>query len=43
MEWDTAAGDAIARAAGRQVVNIQTSQPLLYNKEDLHNPWFLVE
>lgn len=43
MEWDTAAGDAIARAAGRQVVNVQTGQPLIYNKEDLHNPWFLVE
>ena len=43
MEWDTAAGDAIARAAGRQVLDAQTCQPLAYNKEDLHNPWFLVE
>lgn len=43
MEWDTAAGDAIARAAGRKVLNVQTGQPLIYNKEDLHNPWFLVE
>ena len=43
MEWDTAAGDAIARAAGRSVVNVQTGAPLLYNKEDLHNPWFLVK
>lgn len=43
MEWDTAAGDAIARAAGKQVVDAQTGQPLVYNKEDLHNPWFLVE
>ena len=43
MEWDTAAGDAIARAAGRRVVDAQTGQPLVYNKEDLHNPWFLVE
>ena len=42
MEWDTAAGDAIARAAGCQVVNAQTGQPLIYNKEDLHNPWFIV-
>jgi 3'(2'), 5'-bisphosphate nucleotidase len=43
MEWDTAAGDAIARAASKRVVNAQDSSPLIYNKEDLHNPWFLVE
>ena len=43
MEWDTAAGDAIARAAGKQVVDVQTGSPLVYNKKDLHNPWFLVE
>ena len=43
MEWDTAAGDAITRAAGKRVVDAQTGKPLVYNKEDLHNPWFLVE
>lgn len=43
MEWDTAAGDAIARAAGREVVDAMTDEPLRYNKEDLHNPWFVVE
>lgn len=43
MEWDTAAGDAIARAAGREVVDATTDEPLRYNKEDLHNPWFVVE
>ena len=43
MEWDTAAGDAIARAAGRHVIDVKTGQSLVYNKEDLHNPWFLVE
>ncbi len=42
MEWDTAAGDAIARAAGRIVVDALTGEPLRYNKEDLHNPWFIV-
>ena len=42
MEWDTAAGDAIARAAGRRVVDANTGQPLTYNKADLHNPWFIV-
>ena len=43
MEWDTAAGDAIARCAGRQVYEYGTEEPLIYNKEDLHNPWFLVK
>ena len=42
MEWDTAAGDAIARAAGREVVDAKTGEPLVYNKSDLHNPWFIV-
>lgn len=43
MEWDTAAGDAIARAAGCAVTDASTGNPLLYNKKDLFNPWFLVE
>ena len=42
MEWDTAAGHAIALAAGREMVDANTGQPLVYNKEDLHNPWFIV-
>lgn len=42
MEWDTAAGDAICRAAGKQVLQAGTDQPLAYNKEDLLNPWFIV-
>lgn len=43
MEWDTAAGDAIARSVGKQVINVETGTSLLYNKEELLNPWFLVE
>ncbi|MEX0811253.1 MAG: 3'(2'),5'-bisphosphate nucleotidase CysQ [Chitinophagales bacterium] len=43
MEWDTAAADAVARAAGRQVLHHQTKEALQYNKEDLLNPWFFVE
>ena len=43
MEWDTAAGDAVARAAGKTVTSAETGKPLVYNKPDLHNPWFLVE
>lgn len=43
MEWDTAAAHAVARFAGRNVVDHATRDPLVYNKPDLHNPWFLVE
>ncbi len=43
MEWDTAAGHAIACCAGRQVYQAGTDRPLEYNKQDLHNPWFLVK
>ena len=43
MEWDTAAGDAIARAAGMKVCHTDRKTPLTYNKEDLLNPWFIVE
>lgn len=43
MEWDTAAGHAIATCAGKQVYEAGTDKPLKYNKEDLHNPWFIVK
>lgn len=43
MEWDTAAGHAIVRAAGKEVYQAGTSQPLQYNKTDLLNPWFIAE
>ncbi len=42
MEWDTAAGHAIAKFAGFSVKKYNSSQDLVYNKEDLLNPWFLV-
>lgn len=42
MEWDTAAGQAIVEAAGFAVQNMETGRSLLYNKENLLNPWFLV-
>ena len=41
MEWDTAAGDAIVRAAGGRMLAAHTDQPLVYNKEDLRNPDFV--
>lgn len=43
MEWDTAAGQAIANASGAKVINWETKQTMQYNKENLLNSWFLVE
>lgn len=43
MEWDTAAGHAIAKAAGCEVYHIDEKTPLAYNKEKLLNPWFVVK
>ncbi len=43
MEWDTAAGQAIAEAAGAGVYEYDTPKPLIYNKENLLNPWFIVQ
>ena len=41
MEWDTAAGDALLRAAGGHVVDFETKLPLLYGKSDYANPFFI--
>ena len=43
MEWDTAAGHAIARAAGMEIYQAGKEEPLQYNKENLLNPWFIVQ
>jgi len=43
MEWDTGAAQAVAAAAGKQVLNAETRKPLSYNKENLLNPYFIVE
>lgn len=43
MEWDTAAGHAIAKSAGCDIYHIDGKTPIRYNKEDLHNPWFIVK
>jgi 3'(2'), 5'-bisphosphate nucleotidase len=42
MEWDTAAGQAIAEFAGCTVVQAGTGNPVVYNKKDLLNPEFVV-
>ena len=41
MEWDTAAGQCIVEAAGGEVVDAATGEPLRYNKPDLVNPSFV--
>lgn len=43
MEWDTAAGHAIVKFAGKQIIQFENKEPLVYNKENLLNPWFVVE
>ena len=42
MEWDTGAGHAIAKYAGFSVKQYNSSEDVVYNKENLLNPWFLV-
>jgi 3'(2'), 5'-bisphosphate nucleotidase len=41
MEWDIAAGHAIVAATGAKVMQLNTSEQLIYNKENLLNPWFV--
>lgn len=49
MEWDTAAGHAVALGAGCHMFQVEVvegmptwSKPVIYNKENLLNPYFLV-
>ena len=41
MEWDTAAGHAVALFAGFFVNQVENGLPLLYNKPSLLNPFFI--
>ena len=41
MEWDTAAPQIILEEAGGKVLNVDTMEPLTYNKESLVNPGFV--
>ncbi|VAX21880.1 3'(2'),5'-bisphosphate nucleotidase [hydrothermal vent metagenome] len=41
MEWDTAAAQIVVEEAGGHVTDFNGRQ-LRYNKEDLHNPYFMV-
>lgn len=41
MEWDTAAGHAICKYAGINVLVYETREEMEYNKLSLLNPWFI--
>jgi 3'(2'), 5'-bisphosphate nucleotidase len=42
MEWDTAAGHAIAKYAGKNLIDLETKSEMIYNREILKNNWFIV-
>ncbi len=43
MEWDVAAGHAIAKYAGKNIYIAKSNNELSYNSETLLNPWFIVK
>ncbi len=47
MEWDTAAADAVVRESGKMTYqytqDTEAETPMVYNKENLLNPWFVVQ
>jgi 3'(2'), 5'-bisphosphate nucleotidase len=43
MEWDTAAGHAVAVEAGCRFSQVDGITPVTYNKENLLNPYFIVK
>jgi len=43
MEWDTAAADAIVRESGKMSYQLDKKLPIVYNKENLLNPWFVIK
>jgi len=43
MEWDTAAADAVVRESGKMTHQFENDEPVVYNKENLLNPWFVVK
>jgi 3'(2'), 5'-bisphosphate nucleotidase len=42
MEWDTAAGQAVAEYSGASFLNWKTKERFDYNRENLLNDWFVV-
>jgi 3'(2'), 5'-bisphosphate nucleotidase len=42
MEWDIAAGHAVAEYAKCSVIDLKNMKSMVYNKENLINPDFIV-
>lgn len=40
-EWDTAAGHIVVNESGKRVIRYGEDHELVYNKQDLLNPWFI--
>jgi 3'(2'), 5'-bisphosphate nucleotidase len=43
VEWETAAGHAIMKAVGKNIIDISSGHELIYNKPDMHNPSFIAK
>lgn len=43
MEWDTAAGQCILEEAGCQLIDLATNRPMVYNRENMKNSYFIAK
>lgn len=43
MEWDTAAGQCILEEAGSHLIDLGTNQPMVYNRENMQNNYFMAK
>ncbi|MDO9000495.1 MAG: 3'(2'),5'-bisphosphate nucleotidase CysQ [Bacteroidota bacterium] len=43
MEWDTAAGQCILEQAGAKLIDLETNLPMIYNKENMENSFFIAK
>lgn len=43
MEWDTGAGHALVNTVGKRAIVYGKNEELSYNKDNLLNPWFVVQ
>lgn len=41
MEWDTGAGQCVVEQSGGRLIDLNSLEPLSYNKECLRNPFFI--
>lgn len=43
MEWDTAAGQCILEESGNQLIDLNTDLPMVYNRENMRNSFFVAK